>query len=353
MRRNLAGLVVVLAVLGAGVAYAAASSPARQTSRQAFLNDVAQRLGVSTSKLRAALRGAFDDQLTAAVAAGRLTSAEANAIKQHVAHGALPLGVAAGLPMGIPGTGPIVVAPAAAVPVPVPVPGHSPVAICGPAKFRLVVPRAVSPSAPAAPPTTPGSSTTPGASTTSGSTTTTPSTPGTTTTIVVTPGGSTTTVTHGAGATVITRHAAFGPWGHAVIACGGPAMQPLGVGLGLLGGLRTASSYLGLTQAKLLSDLRARRTLREIASAQGKTLDGLRSALKRQQRRRLDRLVAAGVLTRAQERAMLARRDALDQAVLSGKLPLAASAALRGRVLLPGRAMLRVPAWVPAASPGP
>jgi hypothetical protein len=50
---------------------------------------------------------------------------------------------------------------------------------------------------------------------------------------------------------------------------------------------------------------------------------------------------------------MLARRAALEQAVLSGKLPSVASAALRGRLLLPGRATLWLPAWMPAASPGP
>jgi AraC-like DNA-binding protein len=81
LKRKLAiGATVAAAAAFAGGAYAATQTGG--TSRQAFLDDVAKRLGVSPKQLTDALRGAFDDQLAAAVAAGKLTQAQANAIKQ-------------------------------------------------------------------------------------------------------------------------------------------------------------------------------------------------------------------------------------------------------------------------------
>ena len=92
LKRKLAiGATVTAAAAFAGGAYAATQSGG--TSRQAFLNDVAKRLGVSPQHLTDALKGAFDDQLAAAVAAGKLTQAQANAIKQRVQQkGGTPFG---------------------------------------------------------------------------------------------------------------------------------------------------------------------------------------------------------------------------------------------------------------------
>jgi AraC-like DNA-binding protein len=109
LKRKLAiGATVTAAVAFAGGAYAATQSGG--TSRQAFLNDVAKRLNVSPQQLSDALKGAFDDQLAAAVAAGRLTQAQANAIKQRVQQkGGAPLGFGgprhfgAPRPFGVPG----------------------------------------------------------------------------------------------------------------------------------------------------------------------------------------------------------------------------------------------------------
>jgi hypothetical protein len=67
----------------AGGAYAATQTSG--TSRQAFLNDVAKRLNVSPTQLQSALQGAFDDQLQAAVTAGKLTQAQADTIKANEA----------------------------------------------------------------------------------------------------------------------------------------------------------------------------------------------------------------------------------------------------------------------------
>jgi hypothetical protein len=85
----------------AGGAYAATQTSG--TSRQAFLNDVAKRLNVSPTQLQSALQGAFDDQLQAAVTAGKLTQAQANALKQHIQQrGGAPLGFGGLLHPGAP-----------------------------------------------------------------------------------------------------------------------------------------------------------------------------------------------------------------------------------------------------------
>jgi len=81
---------LALAAFGGG-AYAATQSGT--DSRQAFLNDVAKRLHVTPAQLQSALNGAFDDQLQAAVKAGKLTQAQANELKQRIQqNGGLPLG---------------------------------------------------------------------------------------------------------------------------------------------------------------------------------------------------------------------------------------------------------------------
>jgi hypothetical protein len=90
--------VAVVAVVLAGGAYAATQSSS-SSSRQAFLNDVAKRLGVAPAKLTSALQAAYADRLAAAVAAGRLTQAQANAIEQQIKRsGATP--TPGGLPPG-------------------------------------------------------------------------------------------------------------------------------------------------------------------------------------------------------------------------------------------------------------
>src|SRR5436190_18495288 len=73
-----------LAALGGGGAAYAISGGSGATDRQAFINDVAKRLNVSPDRLKSAFQGAFSDRLDAAVAAGKLTRAQADAIKQRV-----------------------------------------------------------------------------------------------------------------------------------------------------------------------------------------------------------------------------------------------------------------------------
>lgn len=193
LKRKVAiGTTVLAAMAFAGGAYAAtqASGPSAQ---QVFLNDVAKRLNVSPSQLSSALQGAFKDQLQAAVAAGRITQAQANAIEgRQQRSGSAALG-----------------APPA----------------FGAPRARLF---------------------------------------------------------------------------------GGPAV----------GALAAAGSYLGVTRAQLLEQLSAGKSLAQVAAAHGKSVSGLTNAITAATRARLDKLVAAKMITSAQEQKLLARlSSALDSEI--------------------------------------
>src|SRR4051794_41591459 len=107
LNRKFAGGAVGVALLaGAGGAWAVGSgSGSSSTGRDAFLNDVAGRLSVTPEKLKGAIQGAFEDQLDADVKAGRITQAQADAIKKEAKeHGGVPFGPAGPGPGG-PGFG--------------------------------------------------------------------------------------------------------------------------------------------------------------------------------------------------------------------------------------------------------
>ena len=89
-RKLMLGLGVLLAAAGGGVAIAASdSSPAEEN--QAVLADAAKQLGVSPTKLSDALKKALSDRVDAAVAAGRITKAEGDALKQRINSDDFPL----------------------------------------------------------------------------------------------------------------------------------------------------------------------------------------------------------------------------------------------------------------------
>jgi phage tail protein X len=69
--------------------------------------------------------------------------------------------------------------------------------------------------------------------------------------------------------------------------------------------VKSASDYLGLTPQQLREQLRAGKSLAEIATAQGKTVDGLKSAILGAVKTRLDQVVAANRITSAREQALL------------------------------------------------
>jgi hypothetical protein len=108
-RKLVIGVVALALAAGAGGAYAATQSAA--SPRHAFLNDIAKRLHVTPQQLAAAIHAAAVDQLQAAVKAGRLTQAQANAIEKGLKQGGpvpLPLGVGPlGLGLGPLGAGPL------------------------------------------------------------------------------------------------------------------------------------------------------------------------------------------------------------------------------------------------------
>jgi len=65
-------------------------SAAKQAAADAFLADVAGRLGVDVSKLTAALKGAAVDQVNQAVKDGKLTQAQADAVIARINSGDFP-----------------------------------------------------------------------------------------------------------------------------------------------------------------------------------------------------------------------------------------------------------------------
>ncbi|HUO73344.1 MAG TPA: hypothetical protein VMU39_21420 [Solirubrobacteraceae bacterium] len=199
LKRKIAvGTTALAAAAFAGGAYAATSISTNP--RQAFLDDVAKRLNVTPQQLKSAVQGAFEDRLQAAVAAGKLTQAQADALKKRIEqNGAVPLG---------PGPG-------------------------------LLGPRP--------------------------------------------------------------RPFFKGGPGH-----GG-------------GRLSAAASYLGLSETQLLKDLQGGKSLAQIASAQGKTASGLKAALTTAIKAKLDKAVAAKMLTAAQEQQMLKNLSSRLDAQINGK----------------------------------
>ena len=85
-----AGVAAAAAVAGGGAAIAATQFGSNDES-QAVVNDAARQLGVTPSALTAALKKALENRIDEAVAAGRLTKAEGDELKQRIESGGLPL----------------------------------------------------------------------------------------------------------------------------------------------------------------------------------------------------------------------------------------------------------------------
>jgi hypothetical protein len=79
------------AVVAVGSAVAATKLESPSARSQAIISDAAGRLHVTPAALSAALKQALDDQVDAAVAAGRLTKAEGDALKARIDAGQVPL----------------------------------------------------------------------------------------------------------------------------------------------------------------------------------------------------------------------------------------------------------------------
>src|SRR5436305_9747395 len=83
--------VVALAVGGAGGALAATKLGSPGDDGQAVIDDAAKQLGVQPSALTNALKKALENRVDAAVAAGKITKAQGDAMKARIEAGAFPL----------------------------------------------------------------------------------------------------------------------------------------------------------------------------------------------------------------------------------------------------------------------
>jgi hypothetical protein len=85
------GAAALLSAAGAGAAVAASQDSSPSSESKAVIDDAAKQLGISSSKLSDALKTALSDRVDAAVAAGRITKAEGDALKQRIALDDFPL----------------------------------------------------------------------------------------------------------------------------------------------------------------------------------------------------------------------------------------------------------------------
>jgi hypothetical protein len=91
-RKVVAGTVAALAVGGAGAGVAATKlgrSPSDES--QAVITDAAKKLGVAPLELNNALKQALEDHIDRAVADGRMTKAQGEALKKRIESGGFPL----------------------------------------------------------------------------------------------------------------------------------------------------------------------------------------------------------------------------------------------------------------------
>jgi hypothetical protein len=81
------------------------------------------------------------------------------------------------------------------------------------------------------------------------------------------------------------------------------------------------ASYLGLTEAQLRSELENGKTLAQIATDHGKTVDGLVDAMVKNAKTKLDKAVAAGKLKQSDEDSLLAGLKQRFTDLVNGRFP--------------------------------
>jgi hypothetical protein len=84
MRRRAVIAATGLVMLGGAGAAVAATQDSSGFNAQSYINDLAGRLNVTPSALSAAIKAADSDRINAAVAAGRLTQAQADRLQQRI-----------------------------------------------------------------------------------------------------------------------------------------------------------------------------------------------------------------------------------------------------------------------------
>lgn len=88
--KSLVAAAAALAAVSAGAALAADKILTPKQESQAIINDAANQLGVAPSALSDALKSAFKSRVDAAVADGRLTKAQGDALKARIDSGDVP-----------------------------------------------------------------------------------------------------------------------------------------------------------------------------------------------------------------------------------------------------------------------
>jgi hypothetical protein len=86
-----AGAAALAVVAGGGAAIGATGALSPKEESQAVVEDAAEELGVEPSELSTALKNALKSRVDAAVAAGRMTQAEGQAVKERIDAGEVPL----------------------------------------------------------------------------------------------------------------------------------------------------------------------------------------------------------------------------------------------------------------------
>lgn len=87
-------------------------------------------------------------------------------------------------------------------------------------------------------------------------------------------------------------------------------------------GLDAAATYLGLTEPQLESRINNGKTLAQIAEAEGKSVDGLKAAMLKDARAKLDEAVKAGRLSKAEEQQVLKDLGQRIEDLVNGQLRL-------------------------------
>ena len=344
-RKLVIGGTVIALAAGAGGALAATQGSSNP--RQQYLNDVAKRLNVTPAQLSSALQGAAIDQLEAAVKAGKLTQAQANALKQRIQQGA-----AGGAPfLGPPGPGG---------------PG-GPGGLIGPRRaFRFGLGPAVffGPNAPAAAVAKflglteaqllkqlQGGKSLADIAKAQGKTTAGLE-------AAITAAAKTRldkavankNLTAAQEQKILTQLSArMNDLVNNTPPKGAPGLLGFGFGRAAVvrpfAEIRGAAKYLGLTNAQLRTQLRSGKTLAQIAKAQGKTTAGLEQAITASIKARLDKAVANKKLTSDQEQKLLKALSTGIDAMVNGTQPpgprfarpgLGYQKAFRGRFARPG-----------------
>lgn len=86
-----AGAVALAAIAGGGAAIAATQGSSPKQESDAIIGDVAEQLGVTSTKLSDALKKALENRVDAAVSAGRITKEQADSMKSAIESGQVPL----------------------------------------------------------------------------------------------------------------------------------------------------------------------------------------------------------------------------------------------------------------------